>query len=121
LAGASLPRRHSFLVSASSPHRHSISAIASPPRRNFYPGRRIIITPPFYLGWRIITVPQFLSWLARHHRTAIFISAGASSPCRHSVLASASSPRRDFYLGRCIIAAPPYPITAGASLPCATI
>ncbi len=121
LAGASLPRHHSVLVSAYLPRHHSISAGASPPCCDFYPGQRIIVMPPFYLVWRIIAVPRFLSWLAYHCRATISILAGASLPCRHSVLASASLPHRNFYLGRRIFAAPPYPITAGASSPHATI
>jgi hypothetical protein len=121
LAGASLPRHHSILVSASLLRRHSISSGASLPHCNFYPGQRIIVAPPFYLGRRIITVPRFLSWLAHHCRTAISISAGASLPCHHSVLASTSLPRRNFHFCRHIIAALPYPIMASASLPCATI
>ncbi len=94
LAGASLPRCHSVLVSASL-LRHSILAAASLPRRVFYPSRRIIVAPPFYLGWHIIATPLFPSWLAHHCHAAIlswpahhchatiFILTGAALPRRH--------------------------------------
>jgi hypothetical protein len=86
-----------------------------------YLGQCIIAPPPFYLGQRITAAPQFLSLLAHHCHAAISISYGALSLCRRSVLASASLPCHNFYLGRRIITAPPYPITASASLPRAMI
>ncbi len=117
------------------PPRHLLSRpahpIAAPPNiilaGAFHHLHRPILSLPVHhcrtaiLSWSAhLCRAAILSWLVHHRRAAISIPAGASSLRHHSILASASLLRRDFYLGWRIIAVPQF-LSRPAHHCCATI